>query len=52
MAQATPSLALLPINELPPPPSFEQELAKALEDTPAPKAARELLRQGRLPAVD
>jgi hypothetical protein len=34
MAQATSSLALLPVNELPPPPSLEQELAKALEDIP------------------
>jgi hypothetical protein len=40
MAQATSSLALLPVNELPPPPSFEKELAKALEPTKAKPARK------------
>ena len=41
MAQVTltlsPSAALLPTVEYPPSPSFEQELAKALEDTTEPR---------------
>lgn len=45
MAQATqilsPSTDLLPVNELPPPPTLEQELAKALEDNPEPKPGRQ-----------
>jgi hypothetical protein len=44
MAQATPTLSpsasLLPVVEYPPPLSFEQELAKALEDAPEPKPTR------------
>lgn len=35
MTEASKSLALLPVNEFPPPRTLEQELAAALDDAPA-----------------
>jgi hypothetical protein len=52
MAQAiqsvSSSLALLPVNEFPPPPSLGQELAAALEDNPQDaKRSRDSGKQAR-----
>jgi hypothetical protein len=48
MAQATQivSADLLPVNDYPPPPSIEQELAKALEDNPQYAKGSAVMRQG------